>query len=229
MSDSMQLSASYGTGFKAPSFNDLYYPSSDFVFFGTTYRYTGNASVKPEESKSVEIMLRGQQHAFNWSVAIYQTDIKNLIEIEDILNTPTLVISAPSNVSKAELTGTEVNVDFTAFGFNTAVSASYVDPMNADTDEMLTRRSRAKANVNISRDFDALNLAVFWKAESSRYETSGDRLGGFNTLDLRGQYDVTPALSLGFKVDNVFNKDYRILNQYETDGRTYSMSARYQF
>jgi len=40
---------------------------------------------------------------------------------------------------------------------------------------------------------------------------------------------VTPALSLGFKVDNVFNKDYRILNQYETDGRTYSMSARYQF
>jgi vitamin B12 transporter len=52
----MRLFFSYGTAFKAPSFNELYYPGF------------GNPQLAPEESKSVEIGLKGHQKHFTMDV-----------------------------------------------------------------------------------------------------------------------------------------------------------------
>ncbi|MCV5863749.1 TonB-dependent receptor, partial [Escherichia coli] len=58
---------SYGTGFKAPTFNQLYYPGSE------------NPTLKPEESKNLELGLSGRYSAWDWSVNLYRNRIDNLI------------------------------------------------------------------------------------------------------------------------------------------------------
>ena len=63
----MRLLASYGTAFKAPSFNELYFP-----FFG-------NPDLDPEQSRSAELGVSGELQGRNWSVNAYQTDVDDLI------------------------------------------------------------------------------------------------------------------------------------------------------
>jgi vitamin B12 transporter len=53
--DTMRVTASYGTAFHAPSFDDLYYP------------YYGNPLLKPETSHSVEVGVDQRLQSAHWS------------------------------------------------------------------------------------------------------------------------------------------------------------------
>ena len=57
--DSIRATASYGTAFVAPSFNQLFFP-----FFG-------NPDVEPEESDSYELTLRGNHAKVDWLSLIH--------------------------------------------------------------------------------------------------------------------------------------------------------------
>jgi len=48
--DDLRLTASYGTAYKAPTFNDLYYPNDGF--------YAGNPDLQPETARNAELGLR---------------------------------------------------------------------------------------------------------------------------------------------------------------------------
>ena len=47
-----RLTASYGTAFKAPTFNNLFWPFEDYGIYGS---YAGNPNLRPEQSKSSEV------------------------------------------------------------------------------------------------------------------------------------------------------------------------------
>ena len=67
LTPTLRARASYGTAFKAPTFNDLYYP------------VPGNPNLKPEESESYKAGLRGKTTWGNWDVRAFQTNVDNLI------------------------------------------------------------------------------------------------------------------------------------------------------
>jgi vitamin B12 transporter len=56
LGDALRLTASYGTAFKAPTFNDLYFP------------FYGDPALQPETSHSTEIGLGGRSSALAWAV-----------------------------------------------------------------------------------------------------------------------------------------------------------------
>ncbi|TAN80253.1 MAG: TonB-dependent receptor, partial [Gallionella sp.] len=87
ISDATRLTASYGTAFKAPAFNQLYYPGF------------GNAALQPELSRSVEVGLSKRGAWGKWSLNAYQTDITDLIGFDTNFN--------PANINTARLTGVE--------------------------------------------------------------------------------------------------------------------------
>ena len=66
-SDALPVLAQAGTGFKEPSFNDLYYP-----FFG-------NPALDPERSRSFELALRGHADSARWRVSLFATRFRDLI------------------------------------------------------------------------------------------------------------------------------------------------------
>lgn len=63
----LRVTASYGTAFKAPTFNELYYP--DY----------GNPLLGPETSRSAELGLRGRYDWGTWTLSAFQTRIDDLI------------------------------------------------------------------------------------------------------------------------------------------------------
>jgi vitamin B12 transporter len=231
LQENLMASLSYGTAFKAPTFNDLYYPLEAFPAWPpfAPYEYSGNPDLKPEESESIEFMLRGNSGTASWHFSLYKTKVDNLIELVTLIDTPALLKQTVDNISKAEILGGELGARFNVLGVTVNTAVSYVDPRNEETDDMLPNRARGKVNVDLSRSFGDLELILAWQAQSHRFNTTGNRSAGYNTVDFRASYQVTPELVVSAKVENLFDKHYRFDPKFETEGQTASVSARYTF
>ncbi|MEY2632652.1 MAG: hypothetical protein RIR00_1306, partial [Pseudomonadota bacterium] len=92
-----RLSGSIGTAFKAPTFNDLYYPNDGFG--------QGNAALKPETSKNTELAARYDDGRNLLKLTWFKNEIKDLIQWAPTANP---FFWTPSNVGKAEIDGWEL-------------------------------------------------------------------------------------------------------------------------
>lgn len=80
--------ASYATAFKAPTFNELYFPNF------------GSPDLQPEDARNVEIGLQGQAAGHQWALNAFRTQIDELIAFDADLG-------APSNIDRALVRGIE--------------------------------------------------------------------------------------------------------------------------
>ena len=230
IADNTLLSVSYGTAFKAPTFNDLYYPYEEFDFGGGfIYRYSGNPNLDPESSESYEILLRSEFRGVSWSASYYETEVEDLIELGLIGNVNTV-----TNVSEAKITGAEFAADYSLLGWDNSLAITYTDPRDESDDSMLSNRSRGEISYAVEKQFGDLEVFALWKAQSYRYMTDGTRLSGFNTVDLRASYALSQQFEVTAKINNLFDVDYTINQRgattiYQTPGRTVSVSAKYSF
>ena len=63
--DNLRLYASYGTAYRTPTFNELFFP------------YFGNPDLSPETAESWEAGLEGRYERFGWSIRAYRTDAED--------------------------------------------------------------------------------------------------------------------------------------------------------
>jgi len=69
---SHRVTISWAEGFKAPTFNDLYWPIGAYG--------AGNPDLLPEDSEIFELGARGDYSSWKWEASIYQNRIDNLID-----------------------------------------------------------------------------------------------------------------------------------------------------
>lgn len=208
-----RLTAGYGTAFKAPTFNELYYP-----FFG-------NPALRPEESKTWELSLAYRGERFNARIDGFSTRVDDLIAYD-------ASIFLPNNIERARVRGAEIGVDTTVADWTIAASASFLDSENrvgffAGND--LPRRAKRSARVDIDRAFGDFRFGVTAVASGARYDdvANSRRVGGYGTMDLRAEYAFTPSWSLQARVANVFDRDYETVSFYNQPGREWFLTLRY--
>jgi len=211
-----RLTASYGTAFKSPTFNDLYFPA----FMGIP---SSNPNLEPEESETLEIGLQGRAGALEWDVRAFRTRIDNLIVFD-------LATFLPGNVSEAEIDGFEATLSGEVLGWTTRTAATFLDPQDRNTGAQLPRRTRRSLRVDIDRRFGKAGAGATFMAEDSRYDDSANtvRVAGYGILDLRGSWQLTDRLLLQGRVDNVFDKDYQTVDTFNTAGRSLFVTLSYE-
>ena len=215
--ENYRLILGQGTAFKAPTFNDLYWPSSPWS--------AGNPALKPEESDSIDLELRANFSAFNLSFNLYQNEIKNLIAWAE--TSPGFW--QPSNVSDAKIQGAELSFSTALSGWNVSGALSYTDPKNEATGTTLARRANRSVVVDLDRSWGVLQLGFTVSGQSARFDdvANNDKLGGYGVLDVRVAYDLSEVLDMNLKVENIFDKDYQTAIDYHTPGRTFSLGFSY--
>ncbi|MEW7859559.1 TonB-dependent receptor [Pseudomonas chlororaphis] len=193
----------YSEGFRAPTFNDLYYP--DF----------SNPDLKPETSKSYELQWRSQlSESTRLETSLYRTDLEDAIIFGSN--------SRPQNVASARINGFEATLQQELFGWQSNLGLAIIDPRDRDTGHTLARRARRTLSLDLDRQFDRLGLGASWQAVSSSYDdlANQQRLGGYALLGLRSSWALTREVRLELKVDNLLDKSYsRVL--YSHDGAQY--------
>jgi vitamin B12 transporter len=224
--DSLKLVASYGTAFKAPSFNDLYYPLD-------ARGNQGNANLVPEESDTFELSLRGKHQGVNWQASLYQTTFKDMIAWAP---TPSVLYPfrwLPSNINSARIRGLELSADYQWQQWLLSGNLSFLDPevrSGANKGNRLQRRADRIANINLDRDFGALTLGATLHAEGRRYtsDSNTSSLEGFGTVDLRAAYQLAPAWQVRAKLSNLLDKQYQTISGYNQAGSTALFTLAYQ-
>jgi len=211
--DGFKLTASVGTAFKAPTFNDLYYP-----FFG-------NPGLKPETSRSANLGISQHAQRWSWTLDAYETRIDDLISYDAAL-------FLPNNIDTARIRGIEFTVDTTLAGWDVGAQLSHSDPRSRsgfNDDNWLPRRARDTGRIDFDRAFGALRVGATLNAAGPRYDDAANsvRLGGFATTDLRFEYAFDTAWTLQARASNVFDRHYETVAWYNQPGREFGLSLRY--
>lgn len=207
--DNLRVTASYGTAFKAPTFNQLYFPGF------------GKADLKPEKAANTELGVSGKalDGKLRWSANAFSNNITNLISSPP----PTFTLQ---QTDKARIQGVELAV-YTAVGaWDVNANVTVQDPENrsgANAGKKLTDRPQQLANLGVTRQVgEKLRVGVNLHGEGKRYSdaanTESRKLAGFATLDLHADYQVAKHWNVGVKVNNVLDKPYQTNAGYNQDG-----------
>lgn len=214
------LSLSYSEGFRAPTFNDLYYP--DACYFGSCFS-SANPDLSPEHSRSYELQWRNRySETGSLELSIYRTSIEDAI-VSD-LSTGWL----PYNVQTARINGFEAALRQQLFGWQADFALGLIDPRDRDSGHTLPRRAKRTLNVDLDRSFGNFTVGANWRAVSGRYDDAANtiELGGYGLVGLRGSWQTSREVSLEAKLNNLFDKDYVEATYsggsygYNTEGRT---------
>lgn len=211
----VKLYASYGTAFKTPSFNELYFPGF------------GNPDLDPETSESMELGIEGRPVWGWWSIRAYRTNIDDLIAT---VFDPATGSSFPRNVDRARIDGIEAEVETAVAGFDIGAALNYMDPEDRETGNQLPRRPNTSLTLNVARGFGNLRLGGRLVAQDDRFDDVDNtvEVDSFVTVDLTADYQLRRNLFLRGKLGNIFDEDYETVATFNSPGRHAFVSLLYR-
>jgi vitamin B12 transporter len=210
---SIKLRASYGSGFNAPSFLELY---------GTAVGYQGNPNLKPERS-------RGGDAGLDWyipngvgtvSVSWFRTDYRDLIDYNFDVDPGTT-----DNVGTARTQGLELETKLKLYaGLELHAAYAYLDAEDVTDGIRLLRRPRHSGSADLWRDFGhgwsaGAGVAVVagrQDVDAETYETVNDP--DYAVARVYTAWKATSRLTLKGRLENALNEHYQPVNGYPALG-----------
>lgn len=218
---------SVGTGYKVPTFNDLYWPLDRANF------YQGNPQLRPERSKNAELGLSYQTRRSSASATLYRNVVNDII-----VNTydSAINLTTPVNVNTAVLRGVTLQGSRRFSQWTVKAAFDVLDAKDSQTGLQLPRRVPRSATLDASRQMGDWTYGTQLALFSHRYndKENEQRLSGYGLLNLHLGYALTPQLRLLARVNNLLAKDYvqaqglfPPFNQYAVAGRSLFVTLRY--
>lgn len=210
LTDTWQIGIAGNTGFHAPTFNDLYYPG-----FGGLYQ--GNPDLKPEKSKNIEAHLVYEGERDTVRITAFQNKIRNLIA-----TSPSFPFS-PENIGSATLLGLTLEGSHRFNNTTLRGSIDLLDPRNDNPkpgeDSQLPLRARQVFHLSAEHRIQALKVGAEYQYTGNRLDSvTKTRLGGYSLVNLTAAYDFSKSLGVQVRWNNVLDKDYVLVDGYNTPG-----------
>jgi vitamin B12 transporter len=204
-----RLAASYGTAFKAPTFNDLYFPNTPFVG-------VGNPGLQPEFARNREIAVHFRQSGQRASLTYFHNNIENLIQWEE--TSPGSWFYTPMNVGEARIKGWLAEYEGRFGAWTVFANATAQSPEDAETGKLLTRRARRFGVVGLTHDSGPWQWGGEIKGSSERYDDAANtrRLDGYAVVNLHARYRLGKDWSFFVRADNVFDRKYEFARSSTT-------------
>lgn len=217
--DGPRVYLAYGTAFKAPSFNDLYYP--DY----------GNPDLRPERARNWELGLQGDLPAAwalagGWEISLYQTQIDDLIAYD-------AAIDRAANVREARIQGLETSAHASFGDWLAKATLTLLEPENRSPGlrgNLLPRRPEQSISFDLDRQFGRYSAGISLFAAGRRFDDLANRvrLDPYILIDLRAEYRIDRALRLQASLENALATDYETAYLYRQPGRAFYLTLRYE-
>jgi len=212
-----RLDASYSTGFKAPSFNDLYFP--DF----------SNSNLVPEEAKNFELGAYWQTKSggsrIEGRVVAYRNRVDNLI----VFGCDADFNCRLDNVEKATLEGVTLGLDWSLGTTRVAGTLDLQRPENDATGNLLPRRARRHGTLTLLQNAGPVTFGAEWIASSERFDNASNtvRMGGYGIVNFTIDWRFARGWAAYVRGNNVFDRDYRLAADFSTGGATVIAGVRW--
>ncbi len=202
-SERFKLYSNIGYTYRVPTFTDLYYIGRNEI---------GNPDLKPESAFSEEIGFKYTIETFNFNVALFKRDAKDLIDwAKDNPNDPDEKWEA-RNFSEVKTKGLEIDLAYTfkLFDFDQKVSLGYSFIEDENKDEY-TRYALNSIKNHITSSLDFKFSKIFSQNVSYRFveRTRGET---YNVVDAKIIAELPSNLFLSLSANNIFNTAYTETN-----------------
>ena len=200
-----KIRASGGTGFRAPTVGELFYP------FG------GNPGLKPEKSVSAEIGAERYVGSGRAEVSLFWNDLKDLIVYDFATQTN-------ENVGKARTRGVEVGWRQPVRpGLFADATYTYLNAEDRTTDQPLLRRPHHRASLGVDwqpiAGLDLYPRVIYVGERPDASEVSGPVTDpAYLRVDFTGRWQATRFLAPYVRVTNGFNHQYEEAAGYPAPG-----------
>ena len=205
---------SHGTGFRAPTLNELFHPG-----FGGSF--AGNPNLSPETSQTTEIGLHIKPSKYESIKAnIFFTRIKDLISYQG-------TNSQAINIDKASIRGLELTYGITKGLWSSKTDITIQKARNDTDDSELVRRPDQKISFHLIRKLKTGgNMSAQVLLSSDRAGLS-NRLPGYGVVNLSLNRNISKRFRLEGRLENIFDKEYELAEGFNTSGRSIFIALRY--
>ena len=213
-SDSARLHGSWGTGFKAPTLNDLYFP-----FFS-------NPDLVPETSTAFDLGIEGTwlEDRLRVDLTLFETDFEDLIVFD-------FATFLPQNLAEAEASGAELTVEWKPGAkFQLLASHTWLDSEDLGNGLPLPRRAEQTTALQLFfKPIERLTGTASLVLARDRFDTGGVPMDDSERVDLALHYRVRPGLVPYLRVENLFDEDYEEVPGFTTPGATAALGLSFGF
>ncbi|SMP72113.1 TonB-dependent receptor domain-containing protein [Noviherbaspirillum suwonense] len=221
LTDALRVNGSVGTSFRAPSYNELYYPGY------------GVPTNRPESGRNVEAGVYYEKGSDQFSAVAYRNRVTDLLvyAFPCPVSPAAYSFGCAYNVNEALLTGVTLGASTRIGQFTLRGSLDFQNPRDETTDKLLARRARRHGLVALDYRAGPLMAGVETQFSGKRFDDSANTatLGGYALLNLYANYAINRDWSAYARWNNVLDKDYRLANGYATAGSNVFVGVRYGF
>jgi vitamin B12 transporter len=215
----LRLRALAGTTFRAPSFNDLYFPGY------------GVAGLRPERGQSAEIGVVWKQAQVEHSATVYRNRVRDLIGYESDRSRcpadPSYDYGCAGNTRRARLQGATLAASRRLGALALKAQLDLLRARDQDSGLRLPRRAAHQASVAADWTTGDWTLGARGLRVGARPD-GGKLLAAENTLDLIATWRIAPGWALQAKLVNATNADLEPARDYQGLGRQGWLSLRYE-
>ena len=218
LSPAWRLTVGSSTGFRAPSFNDLYYPGFS------------NPDLVPETSTNVEVgaYWMGSANEVRWEARAigYHNQVRELI----VFQCDADFNCAPQNVDRATLEGATVGLNLYWRDTRVVGSIDLANPTDDATGNLLPRRARTHGALQVLQQAGPVQMGLEFIASSLRYDNAANtvKMGGYGIVNLTVEWAFAKGFNLLLRGNNVFDKNYQLSADFSTGGATVYAGIRWQ-
>ncbi|WP_416650682.1 TonB-dependent receptor domain-containing protein [Candidatus Pseudothioglobus sp. Uisw_086] len=185
----------------------------------------GKTSLKPEQSKNLEVGLTGDYKWGNVDLKLYKSKVTDAFAY---------VTASPAyykNDGAVNIQGAELSIGTELLGWDLNSSVDFNKAITASTNKQKGRRPNRSISLNLSKTSGKWKRNINWKAKSSAWDgdTETNKLGGYGLLNLTTSYDFTEDLTVYLNRNNTLDKDYEMARGYNTLGKTSTLGLTYTF
>jgi vitamin B12 transporter len=214
----LRVRALAGNTFRAPSFNDLYFPGY------------GVPTLRPERGRSLEAGLDWRGAQASLSATLFSNRVRDLVAYEPNASLcppdPSYSFGCARNLKRAKLQGLSLVGGWQFGAWNWRAVADALDAKDSDTGARLARRAKTQARLALDHRIGLWTWGADLAQLGARPD-AGAMLPSATTLDLRLLRTLAPGWRAELRVNNASDEALQPLRDYQGLGRQWWLGLRY--
>jgi len=224
--DEINFHASIGRAYRAPTFDDLYWPSTSYM--------SGNLDLVPETAWAYEAGLRylNEEGDCRGEFSLFRKNVENLINWAARDDG----IWIPTNIGSARVDGIEVILEkILGDHLKANLGYTYLNAVDLDTDDQLKPHHKYSFGFGYYDKTGDQQDEFCVQLEGYAVTKRPDDLPNYCLIDLNIGKELTldkkdgQNVKLDFSVKNILNQEVEIVSGYPISRRTYTAAISFEF
>jgi len=210
ISDNWSFNFNYGESFRAPTFLDL-------------YGFGGNENLKAEEGKTFDVGFKYSDSVCKREITFFKRKFDNLINYS--YDTKLM-----ENIEEADIKGIELLTSRTLYdNWNVNLAYTYLEARDDSGEGQSLNMPYNQIALNIKYDNKNYKTVLDNRYVDETNSYGGGKVDSYFISDFKISTNLDDNKELAFEINNLFDKDYEVVEGYPMPGRNFMVNLSTKF